>query len=174
MKKIVLRILGIVYVLLAILLTTCLLKYNDKEVPQFGNKVLLVAGSEIEECKKGTLLITELGKDFKEQDEVVYYSSTNDLKIGKIQSINDKVALVGSDNINSDNIIGLKDKTKFIGVLGSIFKFLTNRIVYLFIIVLPILLLFIYEICLIVKCIKKEKKDDSDEKTKKPSKGKKA
>ena len=167
MKKIVLRILGIVYVLLAICLTVCLLNYNDLEVPQFGNSMLLVPEKDTDNLSRGDLLITKISKEFNVDDEVIYLDSSNKVKMGTISSINDEIAMVGSDNVDTESLIGLKSNTKFIGFIGYLLVILTNKIIYLFLVVLPILVLFIYEIYLIVKCIKEEKNGDFDEKVKK-------
>ena len=77
MKKILLNLIIIIYVVIAILVTICLLTFNQYRISEFGNKSLIIINEndELYNYTKGDLLIVtkENLKDAKEGDLVFFY-----------------------------------------------------------------------------------------------------
>lgn len=165
MKKIVVNFFICLYFIITILITYCLLSYNKYNIPEFDNHLMLILDEKMEKFDKGDLLIIDKSKNFDTGDDVFYYdtySTPVEVKLGKISKteiVNDKESSIVIDDdivLSSDNILGKKSTVKSYHLIGTILSILTSRWGYLFIIVLPMLLAFIYEIYEIVKEIKKK------------------
>lgn len=165
MKKIVVNIFICLYFVITILITYCLLSYNKYNIPEFDKQLMVILDEKMDGFDKGDLLIIDKDKDFDTLEDVFYYDTYNSPvkvklgKISKIEEVNDKESSVVIDDsitLSSDNIIGKKSNSTSYPLIGTILSVLTSRWGYLFIIVLPMLVAFIYEIYAIVKEIKKK------------------
>lgn len=178
--KIFLRIVEVVVIAYVILMSTCLLCRNKYGYTQFGEKTLISIGNkdtkDLKEFPKNSLVVFEEvdTDDIKVGDSVYYYAVKNEKYIitkGKVLEIqgeasdtlykfeeNQDVAVAGS------KVIGTSDETY--DTLGGIKLFLESRIGFLIFVLLPILLLFIYEIYDLVVTVKYDD-GDSDKKVKK-------
>ena len=91
MKKTLLNIVIILYVIVAIFTTICLLTYNEYKVSVFGDKTLVIIDKDDEKLpyKKGDLVIVKKKgyENAKDGDNVFFYES-NTIKIAKIQKKN--------------------------------------------------------------------------------------
>ena len=78
----------IVYVAIAILVTVCLLSFNDKKITQFGTKSLIIINKDDEDFKykKGDLVIldSENYEQAQEGDTLFFYNNDN-VKIAKVR-----------------------------------------------------------------------------------------
>ncbi len=186
MKKVfkcLLKIVEIIVILYVIFMSTCLLCRNRYGYTQFEDKTLVSIG------EKDTKELTEFKKDslvlFKEKDiedinigdKVYYYAVKNEkyiIKVGKVLEKkgeasgtlyrfeeNSDVAVAGT------KILGTYDKAY--DDIGGMLLFLESRIGFLIFVLLPILLLFIYEIYDLVVSVKYEE-DDTPKKKKKSKK----
>ena len=171
MKELLWRMVLVVFVIIAVFVTTCTLSTNDYNVMQFGNKIWIIAGDNLESYSKNTLLIIkENNRNVKLNDEVFYYAEDNEgnkVKYGKITAINNNSYTINSEEIEKSMVIASNENVKQVAVLGTILSVLTSRYGYLCLIILPILLAFIYQIVQIVKELNKE-----PEKAKKTKKNK--
>ena len=148
MKELLWRMVLVVFVIIAVFVTTCTLSTNDYNVMQFGNKIWLIAGDNLESYSKNPLvIIKENNRNEKSNDEVFYYAEDN------------------SEEIEKSMVIASNENVKQVAVLGTILSVLTSRYGYLCLIILPILLAFIYQIVQIVKELNKE--PEKSKKTKK-------
>ncbi|MDD6277083.1 MAG: hypothetical protein SO484_02795 [Bacilli bacterium] len=171
MKK-VLKIIGIIlisiYSIMAIALTICLLNYNKFKITVLNDKsLIIVKDNELEPTyKKGDLIIVTKNpnKDVKKGDKVFFYMQEDDeitINIGNIvdkQNINANEAtytMNGDYSISSEYFIGKTDTSKVYHNVGSVLNVLESRIGFLFIIIFPILIFFIYEIFIVIQEIKK-------------------
>lgn len=159
MKKIIKVLIGI-YICIAILTTISLFTYNEYNVSQVGNKILLKIDKEINTYKKGNLLIINSKDNYKAGDNVFYCQVENEkcnVNYGKITTVMGGNPTINNDSVQKKLVLGTDDNIKVIPVLGSIMNILESRWIYLFFFVLPILVAFIYEAYSISKEVKKNK-----------------
>lgn len=165
MKKVVLNIFIIIYFIITVLVTVSLLSYNDFNVSTINNHSLVTKknGSDLK-ISNSDLLIIDNTIDVKEGDDIYYYdtyASPIDIKIEKVkevENINENEKTITMDNgsiISSEYVIGKENASKEYAVVGAIYNVLTSRWGYLFIIILPMLMAFVYEIYEIIREIKR-------------------
>ena len=149
MKKVVFNIFIGVYVVITIFITYILLSYNEHNIAEF-NKFYLISD-------KSDLVVVYKDSSINNDNYIYYYGNNGKIKIGKVNSISDGIYTLDNEyTLDKDNILGSKDNSKSYCVLGSLYHILTSKWGYLFIIVFPMLIAFIYEIYEIVKEIKKK------------------
>lgn len=171
-KRIIFGALLTMYLIVAVFLTACLLTYNDYKISVFGDKSLvIVENNDFEpEYKKGSLLIIKKNNndEIKVNDEIFFYNTYNNqisvshskvLNVQKVTDTETTYTITGNQPISSEYIIGKADTTKVIDNVGDILSLLESRWGFLFMIVLPISVLFIYEIYVIVKEIVRPEED---------------
>lgn len=164
MKKVVRNILIGLYIIITIVVTYCLLSYNNYNVSEFKDKTLLIIEDEDNNYHKSDLLVVKKSQKYRKGDTVIYYDLSNspiEVKINKITN----VAPVGNGvytytldndkNYNDDAFIGTTKTTTVYSALGTIYSLLTSKWGYLIIIIFPMLVAFIYEIYQIIREIKK-------------------
>lgn len=170
MKK-VLKIFGgilvTIYILIAVVLTACLLTYNDYKISVFGDRSLIILEDNelAPKYKKGSLLIVKKNSndDIKQGDEIFFYNTyknkvvVNVSKVNKVKKVTDTettYTINGKYEISSQYVIGKSDTTTVINDVGSILSVLESKWGFLLVIVFPISLLFIYELYIIIREIK--------------------
>ena len=103
-KKKLWHIFIILYVLIAVFITLCLLMYNEYNVTEFGNKVLVMVKSDSTgEFSKGDLIIVTKNKDYDKDDSVFYYVSREKnyfLNYGVLESLNKDSVVIDNDVMN--------------------------------------------------------------------------
>lgn len=171
MKK-VLKIIGgvftFIYVVIAIVLTVCLLNYNDYNITEIGNNsLIIVQDDELRpEFDKGDLVIVYKNKnsDITVGDKIFFYDNYKDQVSVNLGSVVDKETVTrhettfvmdGNYSLSSEFVIGKASTSKRYAKLGTILSILESRFGFLFIIIFPILILFIYEIYAFIKEIKR-------------------
>lgn len=174
--KILLSILGILYAVIAMFLTACLLNYNDYKITVFGDKSLIIVNDDAlkDKYKKGSLLV--VGKDnsnkIESGDEIIFYNTYNNqisIAIGEVISKEDitdtetTYTVTGNYDISSEYLIGSVEDTKVYPVIGLILSILESRVGFLIFIIFPITLAFLYEIYVLVIEIKNSKEEDKKE-----------
>lgn len=170
MKKI-LKIIGIIFVviycLIAITLTVCLLNYNDYNITVLGDKTLIIVKDEelLPSYQKGDLVIVRKNPNYEVAagDKIFFYdeaeaqvtvnlgtvvSKTNVTKEETTYTVN------GDYPISSEYLIGKTETSQVFHKLGTVLSVLESRFGFLFLIIFPILVLFIYEIFVVIKEIK--------------------
>ena len=168
MKKLIFKIVFILYIIIAIFVTICLLAYNDYKVSEFSNISFLILEEDTGDYDKNDLLIVSKGdiKELKKGNTVFYYnlkSSNVNIKTGEIEEIDivtDKEYILNfsDDNyVSSNYLIGSTDDVIDLGFLGTILNALESRIGYLITIILPIFLSFLYQIYALMKELKTKK-----------------
>ncbi len=173
MKKVIKNVVIIVYAIIAIFVTICLLSYNKFKTTQFGKtSLVIIDNTDLEPSyKKGELAIVTNSNKIYKDDEIFYYNSyagnitISVAKVTNIESFTDSQSTYTLESgivVSSDHVIGKTDTTKKIPVIGNILSVLESKWGYLFIIVLPALLAFLYEIYEFVMQVKKSKKSDKE------------
>lgn len=169
MKKKVLLVLFIIYIIIVLLVTKTLLDKNENGVFDTKN-YYYVCNEKISEYDKSSLVRFNKNVDYEAMidSEVYYYDDDKELQSGKL-SLYDKeneTFTVNDVSYKKDRLLGKADKGyQFV---GSLLNFLTSRVVYLILFIVPILALLVYEIVVFIKyCIKDKKMGNNDEKKKK-------
>lgn len=168
-KKILIGIIGTAYFIFALIMTILLLNYNDYGVTQFGNKSLVIINDEIasENYEKGDLVIVEGKKvDKIELGEEIFTYRIDSKGIPSIQ-----VGIVGDIYIEDEAIAFENGETysmEFVaGVgtesyehVGTFLSIVESQWGFLFIVLVPCFLIFIYEVYSLIVEIKYGAEED--------------
>lgn len=169
--KVILTVFVILYVLLEIFVTICLLNFNDYRVTEFGNNSLIILDNDLgKKYEKNDLLLVSRGdgSEVNIQDDIFFYNPVENYTVnyGEVKAIN-KVGegytyvVDGAHNVYADYFIG-KD-VKIYKHIGGILKFLESKWGFLMLVVLPTLIAVIYEVYVIIIEIIEIKKEVNDE-----------
>lgn len=170
MKKIIKNVLIVLYAIIAIGVTICLLSYNDFRVTEIGDKSLIIIDSDEYEpdLKKGSLVVVEKSNKLAVGDEVYFYNTyAKEVSISKAKIIEEEIitatektyTLEGDVTLSSEYVIGKSEGTAQIQYLGSVLNVLESKWGFLFLIVLPSLLAFLYEIWEFIEELKNNSKN---------------
>lgn len=172
MKKTIINILVTIYALVAVFTTVCLLSYNKYKISEFGdNSVILVTNDELTpDFNKGDMIIVKAGNKNKIQvgDKVFFYDSQNRTVNVALATITKKEVItpkeitftVGQEHdISSANVIGTTKDATVIPVVGGILSVIESKWGFLFLIVFPSLIAFLYEISVVFSEIRESKKE---------------
>lgn len=168
-KRIVLWSLLILLVFVDVMMTVYLLNYNRYNVAEFGKYSFLIIDEKMDEFDKNDLLIVKKNdnSDIKVGDYVFFYdtkSKENIINYGKVNStykVNEKETTYTMSNnfpLSSEYVIGKGETSKVFENWGLVLSVLASRWGFLFLIIFPVSILFIYQIYLFIVEIKKEKK----------------
>lgn len=166
MKKICIGFFATLYIIVSVVVTTCLLHYNDYNITVINGKNLIILKNDYDELKKGSLVVVS-DKNVKVGDSIFYYEANNNdvvislrnvKKIDKIDKTESTYTLDNNKVITKDFIIGTKNNAKVYPLLGSILGLLESKWGFLSIIILPVAVCFVFEIYTLVKEFKPKKK----------------
>ena len=167
--KILFAIILIPYIAVVVFLTACLLNYNDYNVTVFGNKSLIIIGEyDIEGYKSGDLVVVEKNKanEVKVGDYIFFYDTRtleNLISYAEVQEVEEidkneaTYVLDGEYKISSEFLIGKDETSKKYENMGAILSALESRWGFLFFVIFPVLVLFIYEIYILIMELKSKK-----------------
>lgn len=178
MKKVlhvIWNILEVLIIIYVIGLTTILLAKNKFGFTQLGDYVFTSIESNdvnnIIDTKQGDLLIVKNTSDINKGDVIYYYAVYEDKYIicsdvVKDMQKDDFSALYTIDDqynstVHSDKVIG-KYTFKYHNV-GNYFKFLQSKVGFLFFVLLPIMVVFIYQIYDFAIVVKYDNDDEHDD-----------
>ena len=162
-KSLIVGILGCIFFTFAISLTVLLLNYNKYGLTQFGNTTFVNVLDDItsDTIKKGDLVLVKSRKldTLEVGNEIFVYRIINSNKVivevGKIGEIyleEDAIAFENGDVFSKEFIIGTSDKIyNDVGTYLAIFE---SKWGFLFLVLVPCLLIFIYEIYSLIVEIK--------------------
>lgn len=166
-----------IYLIIAIFSTICLLSLNDFRTVELGDYTLLYIDkfSKNEFFDKGDLAIVEEAEDIKVGDKIFIYNaydkiiSTRTETVSEIEKVNEKETTYHLENgkaLSSNYVIGKVNGSRKIAYLGGILAAMQSKWGFLFFIVAPLLILFIYEAFAFYDDFKKEKEILTEEKKK--------
>ena len=174
MKKVLrclLRILEIIVVIYAVGITTLMLMKNKFGYTQIGNTILVMVNNDnkdgLKHFKNNDLLTLNSVKmsEVNIGDELYYFVVDNNeyviqTGIVKTKTGDDKTAVYTFENddnqaIASERVIGSLGKSY--SKLGGILSFLESRIGFLLAVILPIMVIFIYQIYNLIVTLKFDK-----------------
>ena len=150
------EVLIIIYVLLVTMFVLCKNKYG---YTQFGDysfaNIDLIAEKNVKDTKKGDLLVVKNSNDIHKGDLIYYYAVLNDNYIVRSAVVSDvkeddysalyTVSLSNTTiNVASSRVLG-KYSTVY-NNLGSILSVLESRVGFILLVLLPIMVVFIYQV----------------------------
>lgn len=161
-KKVLLVTLGIVYFTFALFMTILLLNFNDYRVTVFGETSLVILKDKVshEEYQKGDLVLVEAAapENLQKGEEVFVYkvdkmSKTADINIGKVGEVmDDYLTLENGETYSTKYLIGRP--TKVYNDIGTVLGIIESQWGFLFIVLVPCFLIFIYELYALIVEIK--------------------
>lgn len=168
-KKILIGIIGTAYFIFALIMTILLLNYNDYGVTQFGNKSLVIINDEIvsENYEKGDLVIVEGKKVDKIElgEEIFTYRidskgipTINLGKVGEVYIDDDAIAFENGETYSMEFVAGVG--TESYEHLGTALSIIESQWGFLFIVLVPCFLIFIYEVYSLIVEIKYGAEED--------------
>lgn len=167
-KTAVITIIGIIFFSFALFMTILLLNFNDYGVTEFGDTSVVILSEKVsfEGFNKGDLVLVEKNRlaDFQVGDTVFTYRIEKEvahIEIGKIGEVyeNEKAISFENGNTYSEEFI-IGKPTKVYEKIGSFLAVIESKWGFLFIILVPCFLLFIYQIFALVVEIKYGKDED--------------
>lgn len=168
MKKFICNFFIVLYAIIAIFVTVCLISFNDHRITQFGKTSLIIVDSKDFEpsYSKNSLVVVSNDEKVNVGDEILFYNtyesnaSVSLAKVTAAEKITDSettYTIDGEKSLSSEFVIGKTSNSTTIPVIGLILSVLESKWGYLFLIVLPSLLAFLYEILEVVKEVKNSK-----------------
>ena len=166
--KFLCSVFGFLYVAVAIFTTAFLLNRNDYSVTEFGAASLFIVNEDELEpnYSDNTLLVIqkENNDDIKVGDKIFYYDTYSSEKVIKFNEVTRKEKITDTETtfttkdnsvLSSEYVMGTENSTSNYALLGSILNVLQSKWGFLFIVVFPLFLAFIYEIYAIIKEFKR-------------------
>lgn len=162
-------ILFVAYFIFALIMTVLLLNYNTYGVTQFGDKSFVLVSSKIsnDQFKKGDLVITEHTKitDYAVGEYVFTYRIGADrvptIQLGKIGNVypeEDALSFENGETYSSEYVAGkpIKQYEK----VGGYLSIIQSKWGFLFIVLIPVFLIFIFEVYSLIIEIKYGTEED--------------
>lgn len=169
------RILIGIWVIVAIFVTVCLLSYNKFNISVIGKTTLLIIdNNELKpDLKSGDLVLVkkDLDKNIVVGDKVFFYNGNKAKEILiNLGDVTDKTTVNDTETtfeiegkpVSKEYVIGKFTDSKKIAYLGLALKIFESRWGYLFLVILPTLFAFVYEIFKIVEEVKSARKDHKE------------
>ena len=155
--KVILGIIGVCYLAVIIVVTACLLCYNDYKVTEMLGYSFIIIDENSEKYNDGDLVLFRQGEMDKveQNDEIFFYEVTNgipSIHYGTVTEVlpidEDERTFTINDNhdISSDSLIGKTEIARVYPQIGKILSILESRFGFLILVILPTLLLFLYEL----------------------------
>ena len=170
MKKKILVIVLIIYALLVLISTKALLDRNENGV--FETKSNYYYSGEIANYPKSSLLKFAKNVDCKElvDQDVFYFDNDKTLKVDKLSNYDEEKEelTIAGEKVRKSYFLGVVDKEY--KVLGSILNVITSKGFYFVFIIIPIVILFMFEIYLLFKYVDYNKNRKGNNNEKKPNK----
>ena len=162
-KSFIIGVIGCIFFAFAISITVLLLNYNKYGLTQFGNTTLVIISDFItsDTFEKGDLVFVKSKKinDLQLGEEIFVYRIINNHKVivevgkvGQVYPEENAVAFENGDIFSSEFIIGTSDK--IYDKIGTYLSIVESKWGFLFIVLVPCLLIFIYEIYALIVEIK--------------------
>jgi len=162
-KSIILGILLTVYFIFVIAMTVLLLNFNDYGVTQFGETSLIIIDEAIsnDNYKKGDLVIVKNKKleKYNIGEDVFAYKvdakgnvSVDLGKVGNIYPEEDAISFENGSNYSMEFVSGTPDK--IYNDIGTYLSVIESKWGFLFIVLVPSFLIFVYEVYALIVEIK--------------------
>ncbi|MBR5370557.1 MAG: hypothetical protein IK137_04570 [Bacilli bacterium] len=158
-KKVFIGILIVIFSCFALCMTLLLLNFNDFGVTEFGDKSIVIIARDISSnnYKRGDLVIVEkvAYENIKEGDEIFAYSVDSrekvNIEVGIVKELyptEKSIAYKNGAGFSQEYIIG-KAINKY-SKIGLYLSFIESKWGFLFVVLVPCFIIFIYEIYALV------------------------
>lgn len=165
--KVLLSIVEIIVIVFVVFITTCLLCRNKYGYTVFGKNTLMTIddhnSAEVKDFNKGDLVIIKAVEydQVKTGDVLYYYDVLNNTYILKKGEVKEKQGnstssiymMKDGSSISQDRMIGKYENHKYRN-MGTILHILSSRFGFLLIVILPIFMLFIYQVYKMIMLLK--------------------
>lgn len=162
-KNFILGVLGCIFFAFAISVTVLLLNFNKYGLTQFGSTTFVMVSDFItsDTYKKGDLVLVKSERltNIEIGEEIFVYRIIGNNKVlvevgkvGQIYPEEDNIAFENGDIFSSEFVIGTADKVY--NKVGTYLSIIESKWGFLFIILVPCLLIFIYQIYALIVEIK--------------------
>ena len=171
MGKKIKGILFSIYLLIALVITLLLLGYNDFKVTEIGTySLLLINDNELApEFNKGDLVIVNKDSEVLTGQKAFFYNTYNqkiEVRLGEVieaERVTDTettYTFEGDRRLSSQYVLGPSKTADIIPHLGSVLSALESKWGFLFIVLVPCFLIFIYELYSLIIEIKYGAEED--------------
>ena len=174
MKKKLLIVSFVIYLVIVLIATKALLDRNEYGVFETKNDYY-ICNEKIREYDNSSLVHFDKNANYEKLigEDVYYFDKNSELQSGKLALYDkeNKVFNANSITYEIDKLLGRPDKAY--QIVGSLLNIITSRAFYLIFVIIPIIILFVYEIHLLMRYISREKDGkemNNDKKTKKKNK----
>ena len=168
MKKTITNIIFIIYVVIAVFVTICLLSYNQFKVTEFGDYSLVIVTDDemAPDFNKGDLIIVDKSQEVLPGDKAFFYDTYNrqiEIRLGEVNDLErvteteSTYTFDGDHKVSSEYVLGGENTASVIPVAGTILSVLESKWGFLFLIVLPVLLMFFHQITVVIADLKNSK-----------------
>ena len=172
--KVLLSVLGIIYLGVIVFATVCLLFYNQYKVTQINDKTFIIIDDKSDKYTDGDLVIFTKcpNSEINNGDEIFFYEvsqgkvSVNTGVVSKSEVVNESettFTINGNHKISSESVIGKTSTANVYSKAGKILYVIESRFGFLLFVILPALIFFFYEIYRLVMEIKTPVEDDGEE-----------
>ena len=162
-KSFIMGVLGCIFFAFAITITVLLLNYNKYGLTQFGSTTMVIISDYItsDTYKKGDLVMVKAKKitELELGEEIFVYRIINNNKVlvevgkvGQIYPDEDAVAFENGDIFSNEFVIGTSEEVY--NEIGFYLSIVESKWGFLFIVLVPCLLIFIYEVYALIIEIK--------------------
>ncbi len=162
-KKVLFIVIAVVYFSFALLMTILLLNFNDYNVTQFDDTSLIILRDKIslEGYEKGDLVIVEAAnlEEIQVGEVIFAYKIDRDGlaqvqvgTVGEVYPTEDAISFENGDTYAMEFVAG--KPTKVYHGLGSFLSIIESQWGFLFIVLVPCFLIFIYELYALIVEIK--------------------
>lgn len=169
--------LQVVIIIYVICITACLLCKNKYGFTEIGDMTLITINEHLSEFIPGTkesdlLLVRKSTNDINVGDQIYYYATDNNEYVIKTAHVKEEVtseddmALYALDDEKSSTIATNRVIGKYSTVynnIGGILDVLESKLGFLLLVILPILLIFMYQIYALIMVIKYGEEDIKEE-----------
>lgn len=168
--KVLVGIFIVIYLVIMVFTTSFLLKKNEYGAAKFFNNFLVLVEDKVTNSsynKNDLLIIKETAKESIKVGEKIFYfdvmSTKKTIKINEVTKSNkigeNQITFTLKDNsvVGSDNVMGTENNTKILSFFGAVLYVFQSRYGFLFLVIFPLSLLFIYEVYAIYKEFKEDK-----------------
>lgn len=171
-ERVIGNIIFVIYAIIAVFVTVCLLSYNDYKISEFGSNSLIIIDSNSLEPNfySGDLVIVNGRDKIEEGDNIFFYNiEENNVEVtyGEVTGIEESMlngtTYIINDQltIEDDIVVGSAESASRISGVGSVLAVLESKWGFLFLIVFPSLIAFVYEIYIVVMEVKESKNSDN-------------
>lgn len=174
MKKTIYNILFVIYGIVAVFTTICLLSFNQYKITEFGNYswVLLTDANLEQDFNKGDLVILNKKSDVEVGDKIFFYNTYEKnvnvdyatvVSKEEVTKTESTYTIDGDYKVSSQYVLGNAKDSTSVKYMGTVLSFLESKWGFLFIIILPAVVMFLYEVIKVITEIRKTPKKGTDE-----------